>query len=110
MRITLTILALTLGLTRSFASPIGERRVIVDQERFELLDCAQQHDVLDTKSRLEVIIGTDRSDLSHDQRQALRTEYKELKRTMTELNRGGSVIYISTAGVIIIVLLLIILL
>lgn len=86
------------------------REVIIDNARFEQLTCDEQAHVLDIKARLETIMATDRSQLDRAQRAELRSEWKDLKAEMADMNRGGTTIYISTAGLIIIILLLIILL
>lgn len=88
----------------------AEREVRINPERFAQLPLAEQERVLEIKDRLELLIATDRSTLDPGQRTALRTEWKSLKGEMKELNRGGSVIYISTAGLLLIIILLIILL
>lgn len=77
-----------------------------------MLAPAEQQDVLALKVRLEELIATDRSTLTPDERAAMRTEWKEMKREMRAHNEGGHghVIYLSTAAIIVIVLLLIILL
>lgn len=93
------------------SAPIGERTVVIEQKRFELLSATDQQTVLDLQQRMESLLATDRSELSSQERSALRSEFKEMKSEMKSINAAnGSVIYISTAGIIIIVLLLIILL
>ncbi len=92
------------------AAPIGERQVVVDQERLSSMSLTDQAAVLHIQERLETILATDRTALDAADRRALRSEYRELKREMKHYNAGGTVIYISTAGIIIILLLLIILL
>lgn len=108
-----TTVALAIALTtigQLSAMPRGDRHVVVDQEKLSTLPAADQIAVLSIQSRLEDILATDRSTLTKPERQALRSEYRELKRDMDRYNAGGTVIYISTAGIIIILLLLIILL
>lgn len=102
------VFALALG--QLTAAPIGERRVIVDQERLQKLNPEDQRAVLDLQQRMENVLATDRSQLTSAERKVLRDEYRGMKREMDELNAGGTVIYLSTAGIIIILLLLIILL
>jgi len=92
------------------AAPLPEREVRINNERFALLSPEEQAHVLSIKSRLETLMATDRSALEPAQRAELRSEWKSLKGEMKEANRNGSVVYISTAGLIIIILLLIILL
>ncbi|HRF81157.1 MAG TPA: hypothetical protein PL070_13855 [Flavobacteriales bacterium] len=92
------------------ATPIGERHVIVDQERLRTMSASDQAAVLDLQARLETVLATDRSALSSDERRALRKEYRGLKHEMAQYNAGGTVIYLSTGAIIIILLLLIILL
>ena len=93
------------------AAPIGERKVVIDQERFERLSADDQQGVLDLQQRMETLLQTDRTELSGQERAELRKDFKEMKTEMKTYNAGnGSAIYISTAGLIIIILLLIILL
>ncbi len=93
------------------AAPIGERKVVIEQERFERLSADDQQGVLDLQQRMETLLATDRAELSGQERAELRQEFKEMKTEMKSYNAGnGNVIYISTAGLIIIILLLIILL
>lgn len=103
----LTSLAITAA---AQAAPVGERKVVVDQERLRTMSPSDQQAVLDLQERLEAILATDRSMLTTEERKELRAEYKGLKQEMKEHNAGGTVIYLSTAGIIIILLLLIILL
>lgn len=91
------------------AVQVPPREVRLHDARFAQLSPMEQQRVLDLKDRLEVIMATDRSALDQDHRRDLRAEWKVLKGEMREANRNGSVIYISTAGLIIIILLLIIL-
>ncbi len=86
------------------------REVHLDSARFAALTPDEQAHVLDLKFRLETIIATDRSTLDREERKALRSDWRALKEEMADANRSGSVVYISTAGLIIIILLLIILL
>lgn len=88
----------------------GGKEVLIDSARFVSLSTEDQARVTDLKVRMETLMNTDRSQLDRDDRQALRKEWKALKGEMKEVNRGGTVVYISTAGIIIILLLLIILL
>lgn len=101
---------LAAGLLSMSAQATPSREVIIDNDRFEQLTCEEQAHVLDIKSRLETILATDRSQLDATERKTLRSDWKALKEEMAEVNRDGSAIYISTAGLIIIILLLIILL
>lgn len=108
-RILLTT-ALSLGLSTAFAVPASNRQVMIDSARFSTLTADEQAHVLDLKQRLEDILTTDRSELDRTERKALRQEWRSLKSEMDAVNRDGTTIYISTAGLIIIILLLIILL
>ncbi|MGV3638446.1 MAG: hypothetical protein ACO1NQ_12470 [Flavobacteriales bacterium] len=110
MRSKLTILALVLCIASAQAAPWPERDVVIDAERFAALEPAQQQHVLLLQERLAAILATDKSTLSAPQRKALRQEFRTLKHEMDAVNAGGTVIYLSTAGIIIILLLLIILL
>lgn len=86
------------------------REVIVDQAALSSLPLEQQAKVLDLQCRLETLLATDKSTLSRDERQALRTEYRAMKDEMNLLNRDGTVLYLSTGAIIIIILLLILIL
>lgn len=116
LRTTFSKLALSAALIVSVpafanAAPIGERTVVIQQERFDRLSVDDQQAVLDLQQRLETLLATDRSALSALERAELRKDFKEMKSEMKSYNAaGGNVIYISTAGLIIIILLLIILL
>ena len=96
--------------TSASAADLPGREVRINEERLAELPMVEQQRVLEIKDRLEAIIATDRSSLDPAQRAELRTEWKELKGEMKEYNGNGSVIYISTAGLIIIILLLILIL
>lgn len=97
--------------TLAKAAPIGERKVVIEQDRFERLSPDDQQGVLDLQVRMETLLATDRAELSSQERAELRKDYKAMKTEMRSYNAaGGNVIYISTAGLIIIILLLIILL
>lgn len=108
-----TTLALVVSLgSTSVAAERPGREIRIDEATFAQLDERAQVEVLALKARLDELIATDHASLSPIQRKALRAEWKELKREMRAQNEaaGGTVIYISTAGIIIILLLLIILL
>lgn len=92
------------------ALPTGRREVRIDQENFAKLSPEQQEGVLMLKERMEALMVIDRSTLDRSERAELRSEWKVLKHEMNAYNGGGTVIYLSTAGIIIILLLLIILL
>lgn len=95
--------------TANAAAP-GSKEVHINEDFFATMSPAEQQKVLELRDRLEAVIATDKASLSASDRAALRAEWKGLKKEMREVNRGGSAIYISTAGLIIIILLLIILL
>jgi hypothetical protein len=87
------------------------KEVHIDLEVYAQLSADEQARVLDIRDRLELIIATDRSTLDHEDRRALRAEWKSLKKEMKSYQHSGrNAIYISTGGLIIIILLLIILL
>ena len=94
----------------AMAADRPDRTVRINQERFDKLAPEQQQRVLEIKSRLEVLMATDRSTLQPAERAGLRNEWKELKSEMKQQNASGEVIYISTGALIIIILLLIIIL
>jgi hypothetical protein len=85
------------------------KKIRVDQENLAKLSPADQDRVLCIAERLENIAEMDRSTLSDEERKALRTETRELKREADLFNRDGTVIYFS-AGTLIIILLLILIL
>lgn len=106
---------LTVALVASLTVPTQAapaKEVVVDQERLSALPPAEQQHVLDLQARMEKLLATDRSTLTRDQRHELRAEWRAMKSEMDLINErsGGTVVYISTAGLIIIILLLIILL
>ena len=92
------------------ATAASGREVGIDQEHFSKLSAEDQAGVLDLKVRMETLMTTDRSTLTGAQRRELRTQWRAMQHEMNNYNRDGTVIYISTAGLIIIILLLIILL
>lgn len=110
------LLAAATGMALFLASPSatahapGEKEVHINAKNFDKLSSTEQQQVLDLQARMTTLLATDRSTLSKAERQALRTEWRSMKGEMEHLNREGSVLYISTAGLIIIILLLIILL
>lgn len=87
-----------------------ERNIMIREEVFGALAASDQHKVLDLKQRMEALMATDRSTLSAEERRKLRGEWRSMKHEMNALNRGGTVIYISTGGLILLIILLIILL
>jgi hypothetical protein len=95
-------------LTSVQAIQVPTREVRIRDARFAQLSLMEQQQVLDLKDRLDVIIATDQTSLDKAHRLELRKEWRSLKAEMKQANRNGSVIYISTAGLIIIILLLII--
>lgn len=102
--------SLLLTAPASAAAPPREREVRINAENLAKLPQEDQERVLEIKDRLEVLMATERSSITPEQRGELRTEWNDLKREMKQYNQNGNVIYISTAGLIIIILLLIILL
>ena len=91
------------------ASP---KKVTIDQQNLLKLAPADQQRVLCIADRLDEITAMDRSNMARVDRKALRSELSALKSEADAYNHAGhgTVVYISTAGIIIIVLLLIILL
>ena len=109
------MLILVMSATGLFSAPAmasEPKKVTVDQANLGKLPPADQERVLAIADRMESITAIDRGTLTRNERHALRTEWKDLRREVNTYNRraGGNVVYISTAGIIIIVLLLIILL
>lgn len=99
-------------LTATDASAKEPRKVQVDETALATLSPADQADVLRIAERLETIMLMDRGDLTRQERRALRTETKALKAEADRYNKaaGGTVIYISGAGLLIIIIILLILL
>jgi len=104
-------IALT-GISTVQAKASEPKKINVDQEQLVKLPLADQQRVLYIVDRLETIADMDRSELTRTERKALRNEVRSLKSETDAFNRaaGGTVVYISGAGLIIILLLLIILL
>lgn len=88
------------------------RNVTIHEEHLAKLSEADQQRALAIRDRLEEMMATDRTAMDRSEKRAMREEVRSLKAEAEVLNQraGGSVIYISTAGLIIIILLLIILL
>ncbi|MCC7502218.1 MAG: hypothetical protein IT229_06795 [Flavobacteriales bacterium] len=105
-----TSAAVFLAAPAATAEPIGRKEVHLNAKNFAKLSEQDKHRVLELQSRIADVLATDRNSLSKEERVELRNEWKTLKGEMDQYNRNGSVIYISTAGLIIIILLLIILL
>ncbi|HRH37434.1 MAG TPA: hypothetical protein PK760_03765 [Flavobacteriales bacterium] len=105
------LLCAMLCTSSSQAAGIPPRKITVDATALAKLPATDQQRVLYIADRLETITNTDHHSLSRDERQALRAETKALKAEADMYNAagGGTVVYISGAGLIIIILLLIIL-
>jgi hypothetical protein len=82
----------------------------IDQENFQKLNVQEQERVLAIGARWDAIANMDRSDLAKADRRELRAEVKALRTEARTYDRGGTTIYLSTAGIIIIILLLILIL
>lgn len=82
----------------------------IDQANFEKLNTQEQQRVLEIGARWDAIANMDRSDLDKADRKELREEVRSLKAESKTFNHDGTVIYLSTAGIIIIILLLILIL
>lgn len=108
---SLTLAIASIILTGTPALAGGPRKVTVDAVNLGKLPEADQQRVLFIAERLGTIADTDLQALSREERRSLRQEARSLKSEAEAYNRagGGTVIYISTAGLIIIILLLIIL-
>ncbi|MBK9176628.1 MAG: hypothetical protein IPM46_09905 [Flavobacteriales bacterium] len=108
---TLVVLACSSPMVLPTAAA-ANKEVIVNAERLSSLPAAERSQVLDLQRRMETLIATDRAALTREQRRELRSEWRSMKHEMNDINarNGGTVVYISTAGIIIILLLLIILL
>jgi len=104
------LLSIFLTANALHAAPGGDRHVMINEARLRTLSADDQRAVLELRDRLDAVLVTDRSSLDRSERQELRHEYRALKKEMDRYNAGGTVIYLSTAGVIIILLILIILL
>ncbi len=113
-RITALSLALTCA-TLLNAAPVDstsapDGKVTIDSARFEALPADQQERVTYIVDRLNTLAATDVRTMERSERKALRSEVKALEREARDLNRGGTVIYLSTGAIILILILLIILL
>jgi hypothetical protein len=110
MTATLAVASLLLVPTVAKATGPKERPVVIDEEVLASRTPAEQQQVLDLKHRMEQMMATDRKGLEAEQRREMRKEWRGMKAEMKELNRGGTVIYISGFGLILLIILLIILL
>lgn len=113
-RITALSLALTC-VTLLNAAPVDstsapDGKVTIDSARFKALPADQQERVTYIVDRLNTLAATDVRTMERSERKALRSEVKALEREARDLNRGGTVIYLSTGAIILILILLIILL
>lgn len=106
---SITFAVLCTGLFVGAAQAAEPKCIRINQENLAKLNPADQARVLAIADRLETISALDRSALSRDERRALRSETRDLKREADTFNRGGTVIYIS-AGTLIIILLIILIL
>ena len=106
----LAVAGLVLAPATANANGPKERPVVVDEAVLATRTPAEQQQVLDLKHRMELMMATDRKGLDAEQRRELRKEWRGMKAEMKELNRGGTVIYISGFGLIVLIILLIILL
>jgi hypothetical protein len=104
----LTVCTMAFSSVPASASGPG-REIRIHEENFAKLSEAEQQRVLEVKDRLEAIQATDRSEMSREERKELRTEWKELKKEVNEINAQQPVIYISLTALLIIVLLIILL-
>jgi hypothetical protein len=107
---TLAVAGLLLAPITAKATGPKERPVVIDEEVLATRTPAEQQRVLDLKHRMEQLMATDRKGLQAEQRREMRQEWRGMKAEMKELNRGGTVIYISGVGLILLIILLIILL
>lgn len=113
MNVTGPLLAAALVLVAAPAAANGPvKRVSINDRHLAALPPADQERALAIRDRLEAIMAMDRQDMDRAERRSIRAEVRSLKAEAGELNKraGGTVLYISTAGIIIILLLLIILL
>lgn len=92
------------------AGPVKD--VSINEANLAKLAQEDQVRALEIRDRLEAITAMDRSTMDRAEKQAARAEVRALKAEADALAQraGGTVIYLSTAGIIIIILLLIILL
>lgn len=105
----LAFAAMTAFATPTFAKE-AKVHFKIDQANFQKLDAQEQQRVLEIGARWDAIANMDRSDLNKADRKELRTEVKALRAEAKTFDRGGTTIYLSTAGLILIIILLIILL
>jgi predicted deacylase len=109
---SLTLAALLCTLSAAPTMAATDRTVTIDQANLHRLSPSDQQLALRIADRLEVISHTDLAGMDRNERKALRSEARELKREADALAQaaGGTVIYISGIGLILIIILLIVLL
>ena len=105
----LAITAMATCSTPAFAKE-SKSHFTIDQANFQKLNPQEQQRVLEIGARWDAIANMDRSDLDKVDRKELRTEVKALKAEAKTYDRGGTTIYLSSAGLILLIILLIILL
>ncbi|MBS1581322.1 MAG: hypothetical protein JST66_03885 [Bacteroidetes bacterium] len=96
-------------LTARPAQAAPPEKIAINEARFAQLDPADQQRVLAVKERLEAIAAVDRSTLTRAEKRELRAEARAARAEADALNRGGTVIYLSTGAIILILLLIILL-
>ena len=86
-----------------------EKEIRINEENFAKLSETEQQRVLEIKDRLEAIQNADRSSMTKEDRKEMRSEWKELKKEVKQINSAQPVIYISATALLIIILLIILL-
>lgn len=111
MRKMFTIAVLFVGLVPTTTAGPSKLKVTVDQDRLATLSPIDQQQILCIAERVEDIAAMDRNALSREERRALRSELNTLKCEAEAYNQdaGGTVIYISGAGLILLIILILIL-
>jgi hypothetical protein len=105
-------IALSMAITTPALAAGPVKNVTINAENLARLSPQDQTRALAIRDRLEAITAMDRGAMDRADKKAVRAEVRSLKAEAEALNQraGGTVVYISTAGLIIIILLLIILL
>lgn len=104
--VVLTLCIIPTARTAQAVDPTGPIRI--NQENLAKLSPAEQARVLAIADRLEAITEMDRTQLTREERSALRTETRQLKGEAAAFNDRGPVLYISAVTLLIILLIVLI--
>jgi Flp pilus assembly protein TadB len=108
--ITLLLLLSTINLSAAAHAPVypNENNKTIKERISKMSIQEKEARAMEIKQRVQEIKAIDKSQLTSDQRKALRQELKEMKKEARQLS--PTYIYISGAGLVLIIILLIILL